>query len=307
MKVFSIPSLLLAIACLATFTTCVSGKAEAPGVTNDYYDDHGQKSIRSGRKELRLRASLSSSSSSHEKETSTGTNAAAAATLHDGDNSTTVSPTLSPAPTLTNHTQGNVTMAPSITPNNDNNSTNTTAVPSMAPSMVANHTHAPSAAAVPTVVPAPTPDNNATTAAPHKAYTSSPTTASNNDNPKKKKSFFRKFLSFIGWLLLITAIFLAFGACMSHRTQIYFFLLELWHAVMEKLSGLGEVCEGFTYKVGLVCAGMGRTVRNMRIGDRLVGLWGRIRGLGGGNNGVGTMPNDEDGSMMQGLLLRENM
>jgi len=292
MKVFSIPSLLITISCLATFTTCVSGKAEAPGVVT------GQKSIRSGRKELRLRASLSSPS--HEKETSTGVNAAA--TLHDGDNSTTVSPTLSPAPTLTNHTQGNVTMAPSITPN-DNNSTNTTTVPSMAPSMVANHT------AVPTLVPAPTPDNNATTAAPAKAYTSSPTTASdnNNDDPKKKKTFFRKLLSFIGWLLLITAIFLAFGACMSHRTQIYFFLLELWHAVMEKLSGLGELCEGFTYKVGLVCTGMGRTVRNMRIGDRLVGLWGRIRGLGGGNNGVGTMPNDEDGSMMQGLLLRENM
>merc|ERR1712038_50333 len=95
---------------------------------------------------------------------------------------------------------------------------------------------------------------------------------------KKKKSFIRKFFTFIGWVILIGISALAFGFCMTHRTQIYFFLLGVWHVVREAL-------ETFFFKMGLVCANIGRSIRNARIGDRICELWGRIRGLTGSGDG----------------------
>ena len=55
---------------------------------------------------------------------------------------------------------------------------------------------------------------------------------------------------------------------------------------------------------GDACISLGRGIQNLRIGLKLRMLWDKIRSGRQRTTGVG---NDEDGSMMQGLLLRENL
>lgn len=214
--------------------------------------------------------------------------------LGNDTNATTAAPTVAP-----NNSTNVTTAAPSsVTPHNNTNTT--TPAPSAAPSSAGNHTNVTTSA--PTLAPNVT--TSAPTSSPTKQYiaptTEAPAPAPAPTPAKKKKSFIRKFFDFIGWMLLIGISLMAIAACMTHRTQIYFFLLGLMHTIR-------EACETFTFRMSLVCAGIGRTVQSWRIGDRIYDLWGRIRGLGGGNRGNrSNFANDEDGSMLQGLLLREN-
>lgn len=229
-------------------------------------------------------------------------------------NTTTASPTTA---TPGNHTNVTTT-APTITPGNHTNSTNTTA-PTIAPTIAptpssSNHTNTTNTTA-PTSAPTlpPTNPTKSPTAAPHKKYTPSDDNDDDNkkhndkkdDKKKKKKSFLHKFFSFIGWMILIGISIITFGLCMQNRTQIYFFLLGLMHTIK-------EACETFTFRTSLVCASIGRSIRNLHIMDRIYDVWGRIRGLAGGSSGGGggtnrsSYGNEEDGSMLQGLLLREN-
>lgn len=84
---------------------------------------------------------------------------------------------------------------------------------------------------------------------------------------------------------------------MSNRTYIYFFLLELMHSLKEHCITLSEV-------TGNACISLGRSIQSLRIGLKFRMLLNRIRGS---NPNVSDLGNDEDGSMMQGLLLRENL
>jgi hypothetical protein len=88
---------------------------------------------------------------------------------------------------------------------------------------------------------------------------------------------------------------------MTHRTQIYFFLCQIWYKVRQVLQtivqkmrvGCDRVSEfGFVRRIGEGFAGVRGTLGR---------FWRRIRG-GRGGGAV-----DDDGSTMrQGLLMREN-
>jgi hypothetical protein len=83
----------------------------------------------------------------------------------------------------------------------------------------------------------PTPDKHATTSAPVTAapVTAAPTAASTDNNPappKKPMTFLRIIGKTIAWLIIIALSVVAFGAIMSNRYRIYFFLRGVWYTVL---------------------------------------------------------------------------
>jgi hypothetical protein len=76
--------------------------------------------------------------------------------------------------------------------------------------------------------PTPAPHDDTPTAAP---------TAASTDNhpvppPQKKMSFLRIIGKTIAWLIIIALSVVAFGAIMSNRYRIYFFLRGVWYTVL---------------------------------------------------------------------------
>jgi len=96
--------------------------------------------------------------------------------------------------------------------------------------------------------PAPAPDNNATS-----APTAAPTNDGNdNDNNRHHMSLTRIIAKTVAWLILIGLSVVAFGACMSNRYRIYFFLRGCWYRLLRsncaqfvlRKIGLGDTTAG---------------------------------------------------------------
>jgi hypothetical protein len=110
-------------------------------------------------------------------------------------------------------------------------------------------------------------------------------------------------------MFLSIVAFLGCGKVMSHRSQIYFVLCQIWYKlqyyVSNMLQKLSNACSrltsaGFMQRVGDFFSRIGEWFMGM-VGQ----LRGRVSGRGGGRGGVRV---DDDGStMMQGLLMRENV
>jgi hypothetical protein len=225
-----------------------------------------------------------------------------------GDTNTTKTPNVSPMPTIstapTSHKQDNVT----------------TNVPTSSPfaNPTSNETHAPSISNAPTAVPVPGTDPPDTTTKPTKKYTTSPTLAPNHTSIAptlptqhgKKHGFFYNLSKFVFWVFLSMIAFLGFGKLMSHRTQIYFVLCQIWYKFKYYLSRffnkIQDVCSrmgamGVLHKIGDFFA---------RVGGMFMGWIGQVRGgggRGGGNGRRGGVVDDDGSTMMQGLLMRENV
>lgn len=172
-------------------------------------------------------------------------------------NATTLVPTLSPAPTRMNKkntTSSSPTMAPQP-------SSTGTSKPTR------KYTHEPTASPTSTL---------------------SPTTQEYKH--KSKKSIWRTFFTFVSWVFVTLVSLLVCGKCMSHRTQIYFWFMEMWYNLSNRFE-------------------------NLNIGERLSNGWAFVKGISLGlyrritrRNVAPTDVMDEDGStMMQGLLMRENI
>ena len=172
-------------------------------------------------------------------------------------NATTHVPTISPAPTLMNKknsTSSSPTMAPQPSPTGTSKPTR-------------KYTHQPTAS--------PT-------------STSSPTTQEYKH--KSKKSIWRTFFTFVSWVFVTLVSLVVCGKCMSHRSQIYFWFMEMWYNLSNRFE-------------------------HLNIGERLSNGWEFVKGISLGlyrritrRNVAPTGVMDEDGStMMQGLLMRENI
>jgi hypothetical protein len=130
-------------------------------------------------------------------------------------NATTLAPNATHAPTPANN--NNHTAAPTMAPSSSNNHTNHTAAPTA-------HNHTPTAAPMTAA-----PNSKAPiTAAPSRSPTHVPIPP-DNDHPKKHVSFLRIIGKTIAWLILIMLSVVAFGAVMSNRYRIYFFLRGCWY------------------------------------------------------------------------------
>lgn len=158
------------------------------------------------------------------------------------------SPNTPHAPTpAKNHTGNTTTAAPAISPTSPHNDTNTTtAAPSLSPHQASNTTSAaPSlsphkasntTSAAPSLAPHKAPNTTTPAPAPHPAVTNAPSKhpatpvpSPDNSNQKKHPSFLRIIGKTIAWLILIFLSVIAFGAVMSHRYRIYFFLRGCWY------------------------------------------------------------------------------
>lgn len=213
--------------------------------------------------------------------------------------STSVSP--SQVPTITN--SPSISTAPSSVPT-IMNTTDVTNAPSAIPTQISNNTNATTS--VPSAAPT-IPSGN--TLKPTKRYTSSPTSSPTTTDhvPKKKKHGFVYYLSKITfWTFSSIIAFLVFGKCMAHRVEITHFLTRIWFG----LKHIGLAIKNFVsnscvslqeyeimHKIGYVFANIGNSIR---------GLFDRIRNRFGGGGPTSVV--DDDGStMMQGLLMRENL
>lgn len=149
-----------------------------------------------------------------------------------GNNDTTVAPsaspgnaTSSPAPTG-DGSNATASPAPSVapTPSPSSNATespapSTAAPETPAPSTVAPETPAPSTAAPSTAPPEPTDAPVVTvapTAAPHQGGV----------------SVWRVLAKAVGWMVLAGLCVVAFGACMTHRYRIYYYLRGVWYTFL---------------------------------------------------------------------------
>lgn len=103
------------------------------------------------------------------------------------------------APTPTNHT-----LAPSPSNHTGNY---TTISPTVAPSFAPHHQN----------------QSNVSTAAP---------SAAPDDDVVPKMTFLGIVRKTVAWLIIIALGVLAFGACMSHRYRIYFFLRGVWYTIL---------------------------------------------------------------------------
>jgi len=132
---------------------------------------------------------------------------------HSYRNVTTVSPSPSVAPTP----------APS-----DKTVTPTTLSPTTAPPTTAPPTTAPPTTAPPTTAPP-------TTAPPTPSPTSSPTQHPHHEWWINLGKF---LLKTVCWMFIAGLFFFAFGAVMSNRYRIYYYLRGLWYSMLQKLKGL---------------------------------------------------------------------
>jgi hypothetical protein len=172
------------------------------------------------------------------------------------------------------HPVSSPTMAPT-------NATVETPVPSATPATKNTTTIAPSPAPHTTVAPnvtiAPTPSHNVTTPSPSIAPSHSPTTApaqsTNDDNNKHHWSFWSILAKTIAWSIIILLVFLGFGAFMSNRYRIYYFLRGIWYTIL----------------------GMDCTQRILR----------KLTGRGSVDSGLNTIIFEDNPDMSEGLLLRE--
>jgi hypothetical protein len=182
-------------------------------------------------------------------------NSTAAPSLHS--NGTTKVPTISPAPTHL-HNKNVTTSAPTVAPQPSSTGTS---------KPTRQYTHAP------TVSP---------------TSTSAPTTQEHKNKPKK--SIWKTLFTFVSWVFITLVSLLVCGKCMSHRTQIYFWFMEMWYNLSNR-------------------------VEHLNVGERLSNAWAFVKGVSLGlyrritrRNVAPTGVMDEDGStMMQGLLMRENI
>lgn len=222
-------------------------------------------------------------------------------------------PSASPSSNSTNST-----IAPTLSPSTNNTNSTTAPTLSTVPSQSPSISHSPSVSSLPTSAPvnattkpsaSPSISNAPTitgatggpTTKPTKKYVTPAPTSSANPKPKpaKKHGFFYKVFRFIFWCLIIAASVLAFGACLSNRSRIYFILCQVWYRVKEAMLSfmefMREGCEALSELQIL------NKLRNFagRVGAWFRSLADRIRG----GRGV-----DDDGStMMEGLLLREGV
>ena len=182
----------------------------------------------------------------------------------------------------------NATSVPSSSSNG------TTHVPSIspAPTLIGNKNITTSA---PTVAPQP---SSTGTSKPTRQYThgptlsptstSTPTTQEQKNTPKR--SIWRTLFTFMSWVFITLVSLLVCGKCMSHRSQIYFWFMEMWYNLSNR-------------------------VEHLNVGERLSNAWAFVKGISLGlyrritrRNVAPSGVMDEDGStMMQGLLMRENM
>lgn len=171
--------------------------------------------------------------------------------------------TVAPEHNATTAPHDNVTLAP--TPSPHHNHTNGTLAPTPSP-QPANAT----------IAPTPSVPQNSTL-----PPTMAPTAYSEHELPHHHMSFWRMMGKTLAWLILIGLSVVAFGAIMSHRYRIYFFLRGLWYTVWR-----------------LDCTRW--ILSKLRLGDRFGG------GSGGGDVDGGLNTIIFDNEMNEGLLMRES-
>jgi hypothetical protein len=131
------------------------------------------------------------------------------------DNVTTAAPTPSNASSV----------APSVAPTPVHNDTNvTSASPTVAPtpSNVSSVTPSASPSAIPTA--------SSTTVPPTSLPTALPTDPA--DHHGHHMSFWSILGKTIAWCIIILLVFLAFGAIMSNRYRIYYFMRGVWYTIL---------------------------------------------------------------------------
>lgn len=198
----------------------------------------------------------------------------------------TVAPTVSGAPTMKNAPSASPSRTPSGSPTISNKPT-TLSQPSQHPSST------PSIHNVST--PQPT---GAPTAKPTKQYTSPPSPEPDS-KPSKKHSKIQQFFKGLLWFIFFAACLIALRKCFIHRDQVFHFLGQVCH----KLKVLSIVAMG---GIGDGCVRVGQAIRGLELGRRAGEVVGGIRAWIEGRRRAPAV--DEDGStMMQGLLLRENL
>lgn len=198
----------------------------------------------------------------------------------------TLTPTVSPAPTLSHR--------PS-------------ALPSQAPTSAVNGTARPTISSKPSQTPsvssAPTGANNPSPK-PTKQYTPStpaPTPApAPHGKDHKKPTIIHRIMKFLEWCVIVVVSLAALGGCFTFRVQIF----EVLRQICSRVKILLEFAfGGLSHGCGRLGSAMARLEMGRRLGELVGGIrawFGRIRG------GRGAV--DDDGStMLQGLLLRENV
>lgn len=140
---------------------------------------------------------------------------------HSYGNETTVSPspTVAPTPAPSNETVTPTTLPPTTAPP-------TTAPPTTTPPTTAPPTTAPPTTAPPTTAPP-------TTVPPTPSPTSSPTQHPHHEWWINLGKF---LLKTVCWMFIAGLFFFAFGAVMSNRYRIYYYLRGLWYSMLQKLK-----------------------------------------------------------------------
>eukprot|EP00339_Tiarina_fusa_P011202 CAMPEP_0117083642 /NCGR_PEP_ID=MMETSP0472-20121206/58884_1 /TAXON_ID=693140 ORGANISM="Tiarina fusus, Strain LIS" /NCGR_SAMPLE_ID=MMETSP0472 /ASSEMBLY_ACC=CAM_ASM_000603 /LENGTH=232 /DNA_ID=CAMNT_0004812339 /DNA_START=137 /DNA_END=835 /DNA_ORIENTATION=+ len=160
----------------------------------------------------------------HNDETSAApTPATNATTVSPAPSEISFPPTVSPAPTVTPAPSSNVT-SPAPTAGN------ITSPPSSAPT--ANTT-----TDVPTASPTAAPTNSSATTAPTTSPTAAPTDAPSAAPDEKHHHHHRPSLwkilgKTLAWLIMIALGVLMFGACMSNRYRIYYYIRGAWYSFL---------------------------------------------------------------------------
>jgi hypothetical protein len=131
-----------------------------------------------------------------------------------------------------------------------------------------------------TFAPTRAPTTNTTTASPTPAPSHTPSTtptaapsSNNNEQTKRHWSFWSIMAKTIAWCIVILLVFLGFGAFMSNRYRIYFFLRGVWYSVLA----------------------MDCTQR----------IWRKLTGRNTVDSGLNTIIFEDNPDMSDGLLLRE--
>jgi len=139
--------------------------------------------------------------------------------------------TVSPSPSVSPSSNANTNSpSPSVSPTpapSDETVTPTTSPPSTAPPTTAPPTTAPPTTAPPTTAPP-------TTAPPSTA----PPTPSPTHHPHHEwwKSLWKFLLKTVCWMFIAVLFFFAFGAVMSNRYRIYYYLRGSWYSLLQKLK-----------------------------------------------------------------------
>jgi hypothetical protein len=139
-------------------------------------------------------------------------------------NETTVSPSpsVAPTPAPSDKTVKPTTLSPTTAP--PTTAPPTTAPPTTAPPTTATPTTAPPTTAPPTPSPTPSPTSSPT---------SSPTHHPHHEWWKNLGKF---LLKTVCWMFIAGLFFFAFGAVMSNRYRIYYYLRGSWYSILQKLK-----------------------------------------------------------------------